>query len=369
MRRKEKEITSREVIDEILGRAVVCRLALNDEGSPHLIPVNFGYDRNVLYFHSAPAGRKIELISKEPRATFEVTDFHRIITGDLACGWTTEYRSVIGTGKIEIVTENDVKRQGLDIIMRQHGMEGPYSYSEGSLNRMVVLKLVIDSVTGKQSDEPGEDKTSVWGAGAELLEMAKQYKALAETGLKYQPVEYDQERYGQIREMAIKMMALLSGSDPVEIESFFTPVTDYPTPKVDVRGLVMDDHGRILMVRERVDGKWTLPGGWADIGLSPSEVAVKEVSEESGLKVEAERLLAVYDKRCHVHPPSPYYIYKLVFLCRATGGELKPGFDILDAAWIDPEALPELSADRILEEQIAALVKQAVSGSVETIFD
>jgi nitroimidazol reductase NimA-like FMN-containing flavoprotein (pyridoxamine 5'-phosphate oxidase superfamily)/ADP-ribose pyrophosphatase YjhB (NUDIX family) len=369
MRRKDKEITSREVIDEILGRAVVCRLALNDEGSPHLFPVNFGYSGNTLYFHSAPQGRKIELILGEPRATFEVTDFYRIITSDLACGWTTEYRSVIGSGKIEIVLDNEEKRLGLDIIMKQHGQEGPNNYSEISLNRMVVLKLVIESVTGKQSGSMGEERQEPRSAGSELIEMAKQYKALAETGLKYQPVEYDQERYSQIREMAIRMMALLTGSDPVEIEAFFAPVTDYPTPKVDVRGLVMDESGRILMVRERVDGKWTLPGGWADIGLSPSEVAVKEVSEESGLEVEVVRLLAVYDKRCHPHPPSPYYIYKIVFLCNLKGGVLKPGFDILDAAWVNPGALPELSTDRILAGQITALIKQAVSGSHETIFD
>lgn len=368
MRRKDREITSRAVIDEILGRAVVCRLALNDEGSPHIVPVNFGYAGNTLYFHSAPSGRKIDLILGEPRATFEVTDFHRIITSEMACGWTTEYRSVIGRGKIEIVLDNEEKRRGLDIIMKQHGQEGPNSYSEESLNRMVVLKLIIESVTGKQSGS-GVEVAGSSGPGAELIEMAKQYKALAETGLKYQPVEYDQERYGQIREMSIRMMALLTGSEPVEVESFFTPVTDYPTPKVDVRGLVMDDLGRILMVRERVDGKWTLPGGWADIGLSPSEVAVKEVSEESGLAVEVVRLLAVYDKRCHPHPPSPYYIYKLVFLCRVTGGHLKPGFDILDAAWVDKGALPELSTDRILAVQVAALVNQVVSGSAETIFD
>lgn len=369
MRRRDKEITSRADIDEILGRALVCRLALNDEGSPHIVPVNFGYAGNTLYFHSAPAGRKIDLLLGEPRATFEVTDFYRIITGDLACNWTTEYRSVIGKGKIEIVLNNEEKRLGLDIIMKQHGQKGTNSYSEESLNRMVVLKLVIESVTGKQSGSTDEESQGSRSAGAELMDMAKQYKALAETGLKYQPLEYDQDRYGQIREMAIKMMAVLTGSEPVEVESFFTPVTDYPTPKVDVRGFVMDDKGRILMVRESIDGKWTLPGGWADIGLSPSEAIVKEVSEESGYEVEAVRLLAVYDKKCHPHPPSPYYIYKIVFLCRVTGGELKSGFDILDAAWIDPGALPELSTDRILAGQIASLVKQAVSGSPETIFD
>jgi nitroimidazol reductase NimA-like FMN-containing flavoprotein (pyridoxamine 5'-phosphate oxidase superfamily)/ADP-ribose pyrophosphatase YjhB (NUDIX family) len=365
MRRQDKEFTDRKLIDEILSRAVICTIAMNDESTPHIVPVNFGYQDNVIYLHSAPEGRKIDLLRKNPEVSFIVEDFHQIVTDELACGWSTKYRSVAGTGKIEIVTSNEEKRQGLNVIMEQHGAKGPYVYREGQLDRMVVLKLTIERITGKESGKNVE----LDPLRAELLEMAKHNKSLAETGLIFQDNQFDQGRYAEIKELSVKMIAGLTGNQPVDVEGFYLPVTDYPTPKVDVRGLVLNEAGEILMVRESVDGKWTLPGGWADVGLSPSQVVIREVQEEAGLTVTAERLLAVYDKRCHPHPPSPYYIYKLIFLCLMTGGDLEPGFDILDAAWVNPDNLPELSTDRILEGQIVELLERINEGKMETRFD
>lgn len=365
MRRDEKEITDFKTIEEILKRATVCRIALNDEVSPHLLPLNFGYSDRALYFHSAGEGKKIELIKKNNRVTFEVEDFNRLITADTSCGYTTDYRSVIGRGRIEMLSNLDEKRHGLDILMAQHGKKGPNTYREGSLEKLAVLKLTIDEISCKQSGEPKKENSIT----PELLEQAKQYKALAETGLKFQKDPFDQERYSQVRDLSIKMMALLGGTTAPEVEAFYKPVTDYPTPKVDIRGLVINESGEILMVRERVDGRWTIPGGWADIGIAPSEVVVKEVHEEAGLEVKVDRLLAVYDKRCHPHPPSPYYIYKMVFLCTLTGGALKAGFDILDAGWFSPENLPELSTDRIVAEQLRELVDIVKSGGMRTVFD
>jgi len=365
MRRHDKEVTDQTIINEILSRATVCRIALNDVESPHLIPLNFGYSNNALYFHSAAEGKKIELIRKDNRVTFEVEDFNRLIRDDTACGYTTAYRSVIGTGKIELLSGFEEKKQGLDIIMAQHGKQGPNTYRDGSIDKVQVIKLSIEKISCKQSGKE-TDNISIT---PELLEQAKQYKALAETGLKFQKDPYDQERYSQVRELSIKMMALLSGTTPAEVESFFKPVTDYPTPKVDVRGLVINESGEVLLVRERVDGKWTIPGGWADIGLTPSEVVAREVQEEAGLEVKVNRLLAVYDKRSHPHPPSPYYIYKLVFQCTITGGTLNPGFDILDAGWFSPDDLPELSTDRILPEQIRELTALYSHKTINTIFD
>jgi len=365
MRRKEKEITDFKIIEEILRRATVCRIALNDDVSPHLLPLNFGYSERALYFHSAGEGKKIELIRKNNRVTFEVEDFNRLVSADTACGYTTAFRSVIGTGKIELLTDLDEKIRGLDILMRQHGKKDPNTYREGSVEKLAVLKLTIENISCKQSgEEPESNQIS-----RELIEQAKQYKALAETGMKFQKDPFDQDRYSQVRDLSIKMMALLGGTTPPEVEAFYRPVTDYPTPKVDVRGLVINDSGEVLMVRERVDGRWTIPGGWADIGLTPSEVVVKEIHEEAGLEVTVDRLLAVYDKRCHPHPPSPYYIYKLVFLCTMKEGSLKPGFDILDAGWFSLENLPDLSTDRIVAGQLAELVGNAKSGSMRAVFD
>ncbi|MDX9928781.1 MAG: NUDIX hydrolase N-terminal domain-containing protein [Bacteroidales bacterium] len=363
MRRKEREIIDRKTIEEILTRSKVCRIAISGSEVPQIFPMNYGYSGNTLYFHSAPEGRKIELIKRNPEAGFEIEDYYQIIPEDTSCGWTTAYRSLMGSGRIEILTERSEKERGLDIIMAQHGRRGSNTYRNDLLDRMVILRLSIEEISCKQSGG------SVQGASRELIETAKQLKALAETGLKYQDNPFDQERYARIRGLSTGMMALLSTSSHAEIESFFSPVNDYPTPKIDVRGLVVNETGHILMVRESVDGKWTLPGGWADIGSTPSESVVKEVKEESGLDVTAERLLAIYDKRCHPHPPSPYYIYKLVFLCRMKGGDLKPGFDILDVGWFRTDKLPELSTDRILAEQISELARAATGDNMKTIFD
>jgi ADP-ribose pyrophosphatase YjhB (NUDIX family) len=106
------------------------------------------------------------------------------------------------------------------------------------------------------------------------------------------------------------------------------------------------------MVKETIDGKWSIPGGWADVGLTPYEVAVKEVWEESGLHVEPVRLLAVLDKKRHSHPPDLFHIYKIFILCRETGGELKGGMETSETGFFGPHEFPPLSEQRITADQI-----------------
>ena len=186
----------------------------------------------------------------------------------------------------------------------------------------------------------------------EQLDVIKRIKAIAETGLLYAEGNYDLERYEELKEISLKLMAELSGYSFTKLDNFFLPQLDYPTPKVDVRGLVLNDKDEILMAQESTDGKWTIPGGWADVGNTPKEVALKEIKEETGLDSEIVRLVAVYDKQRHPHPPEPYYIYKLIFHCKVTGGELQPGFDMQGADWFSLEELPPLSEERILESQL-----------------
>ncbi|KAB7528416.1 NUDIX domain-containing protein [Flagellimonas olearia] len=201
------------------------------------------------------------------------------------------------------------------------------------------------------------------------LNLVKRIKAISETGLVYAQDPYDRERYEELKVISLQLMAQL-GNVPMEVlKDFFLPQDDYPTPKVDVRAFVLNEKDEILMARESIDGKWTIPGGWADIGSTPSETAVKEVKEETGIEVEAIRLLAVYDKQTHPHPPAPIYVYKLIFLCQMKGGELKAGFDMLDAGFFPLDQLPELSEERILEEQIIALFKNAKSMESKVYFD
>ncbi len=201
------------------------------------------------------------------------------------------------------------------------------------------------------------------------LNHLKRLKALADTGLVYSKEPYDLERYEEIKQISLQLMAELTEMPLETVTSFYGPQEDYPTPKVDIRGIVLNDLHEVLLVKEQVDGKWSIPGGWADIGYTASEVIQKEIREETGLDVTVDRLLAVYDKKCHDHPPQPHYVYKIVFRCLVTGGEIRNSFDILDVDYFPVEKLPPLSKDRILEEQIRDLVTLIQSGRKEVLFD
>jgi ADP-ribose pyrophosphatase YjhB (NUDIX family) len=202
-----------------------------------------------------------------------------------------------------------------------------------------------------------------------FLNDIKRLKALADTGIIYAKGDYDRERYETIQEISHSLLAALTEKPFETIKGFYNDVTDYPTPKVDIRALVLNEKSEILMVREQVDGCWALPGGWADIGATPAEVAAKEVFEETGLTVAVEHLLAVFDKRNHPHPPEPYYVYKIVFGCRYTEGVLSKGFDILDVGFFSIDALPPLSEPRNLASQIQLVFNKWVNGDLKTYFD
>lgn len=201
------------------------------------------------------------------------------------------------------------------------------------------------------------------------LELIKRIKALSDAGLAYTENGYDVERFEEIRSLSLELMGIVTNEPLAVLEDFFLPEKDYPTPKVDIRGLVLNDKREILLVQERVDGRWTLPGGWGDIGYSPSEVIRKEIREETGLTADVVRLLAVYDKKCHPHPPQPFYVYKIVFLCKVVHGAINPGFDILAAEYFDLRKLPALSEDRILKTQIEQLYDMAESTEREAYFE
>lgn len=151
MRKHRQEITAHAVLEEILAGAVICRLAMNDGDMPYLLPFNFGYRNGFMYIHSAPEGKKIELLRKDPRVVFEVEDGVEITTGDKACQWSTRYRSVTGYGHVEIVADEAGKQEGLEVIMARHGAPQLVDFDAGNMKRMVILKVRIDSMTGKQS--------------------------------------------------------------------------------------------------------------------------------------------------------------------------------------------------------------------------
>ncbi|WP_373751044.1 NUDIX domain-containing protein [Jeotgalibaca porci] len=142
----------------------------------------------------------------------------------------------------------------------------------------------------------------------------------------------------------------------------------YATPKVDVRAVIFKSDC-ILLVKEKADGKWSLPGGWGDIGLTPSEVAVKEVREEAGFDVKAHKLLAVFDKKCHPHPPSPYHVYKFFIQCDIVGGQAREGIETDDVAFFSKDDLPPLSVERNTESQIQIAFQYLVHPETPTYFD
>lgn len=203
----------------------------------------------------------------------------------------------------------------------------------------------------------------------ELLNEIKRLKSIADTGLLYCKNEYDKERYLELKEISFRMLQQLSGSALEDLKVIFPDTKDYPTAKVDIRGLAISDDKKILLVKESIDGKWSLPGGWADVGYSPKETIVKEFKEETGLNVIPERLLAVFDKRMHPHPPQPFYVYKMVFYCKLMSLEITKGFDVLDVQYFDIHDLPELSQDRILESQIRLLAAKIFENDNEVYAD
>jgi ADP-ribose pyrophosphatase YjhB (NUDIX family) len=148
----------------------------------------------------------------------------------------------------------------------------------------------------------------------------------------------------------------------------FTAQIGYATPKIDVRGAVFKD-GKLLLVRERADGGWTMPGGWADVGDSPSEAVIREMREESGYEAVTTKLAAVLDRNKHPHPTHPQHIYKLFFLCEITGGQPSPSDETSDVAFFGEHEIPELSLGRVLPEQISRLFQHYRNPELPTDYD
>ncbi len=184
------------------------------------------------------------------------------------------------------------------------------------------------------------------------LRWARGLQAIAQTGLAYTKDVYDKERYQAVREVAAEMMAARSETDAESVLQLFSKETGYATPKVDVRGAVFRDDG-ILLVREVSDGRWSLPGGWADVNESPSENIVREIAEESGFETTVRKLAAVLDRSRHPHvPPKPFHVYKMFFICEITGGMAKPNHEVHEVSFFREDAIPELSLGRVLPFQI-----------------
>ncbi len=150
MRKNQYEITDPKVIEEILSSAEVCRIAMIDDGRPYIVPLNYGYKNNTIYFHSSQLGKKIELLKLNNKVCFEIELHSQIVKRDNPCDWSTKYRSVIGYGTIDFIEDPFGKREGLDIIMAHYGGSGKNIYKDTLINRIIILRLRIEEISGKQ---------------------------------------------------------------------------------------------------------------------------------------------------------------------------------------------------------------------------
>lgn len=210
--------------------------------------------------------------------------------------------------------------------------------------------------------------------GRRLHALAVELAAMAQNGLNYATDRYDLARYERLRSAAAEMLAMASGGELAQIQLLLAAETGHATPKVDVRGALFDDAGAVLLVRERRDGRWTLPGGWADALDPPSAAVTREVAEEAGLDVRVAKLAAVHDgSRQNGHGATPFHIYKLFFLVERTDPAQQPvaGLDdeTTDVGFFALNRLPELSSLRTTADQLHLMWRHQREPALPTTFD
>jgi ADP-ribose pyrophosphatase YjhB (NUDIX family) len=200
------------------------------------------------------------------------------------------------------------------------------------------------------------------------LDLARRLHALARTGLHFCGSEYDRERYVEIEQIAAELLSGPSPADREALLALWRNETGYVTPKVEVRGAAFRDE-QVLLVRETADGRWTLPGGWADVNESPSQAVEKELSQESGFSARAVKLAALYDRKLHGHGPTLHHGWKAFFLCEITGGEARGSYETDAVGFFDPAQLPEMSLGRSTPRQVARMLEHWRNRGLATDFD
>ncbi len=200
------------------------------------------------------------------------------------------------------------------------------------------------------------------------LHWAKRIQAISQSGIAFTKDEFDLERYEELRMISAEMLAEHVDLEVEQLHMLFANEEGYATPKVDVRGVVFQE-GKILMVKEKIDDHWSLPGGFCDVGLSPTENIVKEIKEESGFDVKPTRLLAVMDKNKHPHPPEVYHYYKLFILCEIIGGQATKGIETQEIAFFEEHHLPPLSLNRNTQSQIKTMFEYDRNPNKKVIID
>jgi ADP-ribose pyrophosphatase YjhB (NUDIX family) len=206
---------------------------------------------------------------------------------------------------------------------------------------------------------------------ADWLAWAREAQAIAQNGLSFADGPFDRERYTALQALAARVMAEAGGADLSVVQNLFAAETDYATPKIGVRGAAFDAQGRVLMVREALDeGRWTLPGGWCDVNLTPAENMAKEMREESGFAVRVTKLVAVWDRARQGHGSFPHSCYQMYFLCEITGGAAATSIETTEVSFFAEDEIPaDLSPSRILAKQIHRMFAHHRDPTLPTEFD
>lgn len=202
------------------------------------------------------------------------------------------------------------------------------------------------------------------------LILARELEAMAQTGLHFSTDPHDRERYTRLREIATELLADSSELSVQDIHGWSQAEFGYATPKIDVRAFIPCG-GDVLLIREDADGgRWTLPGGWADVNETPSASIIREVEEESGYVVEPRGLLAVLDRERQGHPPPfPYHVYKMFFHCEIIGGIPRSTAESSESRFFAVDGLPDLSESRVLARQIQRFHAAVHTGPGPAAFD
>src|SRR5688572_29697575 len=199
------------------------------------------------------------------------------------------------------------------------------------------------------------------------LGWAQEIFSLSQSGLTYSGNPYDIERYKRLQQITAEIIVSQSKISKETVLESFSMQAGYITPKIDVRGAVIREH-KILLIQERADGQWAMPGGWADLGNAPASVAEREVWEESGFRVRAEKVVAVIDAN-RIEPMEFYHAYNIIFLCTLLDGEPRISHETLAVDFFDPKHLPPLSRYRTNEDMIQEVFAHAKDPNRPAAFD
>ena len=224
---------------------------------------------------------------------------------------------------------------------------------------------------GERGDPVLAVGTSESPGPVEWLQWVQQLQAIAQTGLAFSPDPYDRERYEHLRTLAAKIASQHTEAPFEEIASLFREPSGYATPRLEVRGAVFDQQDRLLLVREVADAnRWTLPGGWVDVGNSPAEAIHREILEESGYDTRITKLAAVWERSRHPYPCGPFACVVMFFLAELVGGSPTPSLETSESGWFAAEQWPsDLSLGRVLPQHLERMAVHHRHPELPTDFD